>query len=93
MLSNSKLTVIKCNSTELKQSRTQCSAHQKEAHLSERMWRYLPLEGLVDTLRSICMSIMPAENPISALRLSGAVELNIVERQNIENCLSLLQNK
>lgn len=74
-------------------SRAELSLHQKEAHLCEWEWRYLPLEGLVDTLRPIYMSIMPTENPISALRLSGAVVLNIAGKQSIERRLTLLQNK
>uniref|UniRef100_A0A3B4WTW5 NACHT domain-containing protein n=1 Tax=Seriola lalandi dorsalis TaxID=1841481 RepID=A0A3B4WTW5_SERLL len=60
---------------------------------SNGVWRYLPLEGLVDTLKPICMSITPTENPISALRLSGAVGLNIAEKQSIEHCLTLLRKK
>lgn len=39
----------------------------------------------MDTLRPICMSITPTENPISALRLTGAVGLNIVGKQSIES--------
>lgn len=52
------------------------SRRKKLISVSERRG-ILPLEGLVDTLRPICMSITPAENGISALRLSGAVALNI----------------
>lgn len=67
------------------------SAPKEEAHLCKWEKRYLPLEGLVDTLRPICMSITPTENPISALRLSGAVALNIAGKQSIESRLFLLQ--
>lgn len=58
------------------QSRAQRSRQKKLIAVSERRG-ILPLEGLVDTLRPICMSITPTEKPISAPRLSGAVALNI----------------
>lgn len=37
----------------------------------------------MDALRPICMSITPTENPSPALRLSGAVGLNIVGKPSI----------
>lgn len=65
---------------EAEQSRAEQSSAQpggrKLIAVSERRG-ILPLEGLADTLRPICMSITPTEEPISAPRLSGAVALNI----------------
>lgn len=58
------------------QSTAEHSRQKKLSSVSERRG-ILPLEGLVDTLRPICMSITAAENAISAPRLSGAVALNI----------------
>lgn len=58
------------------QRRAERSHGKKLISVSERRG-ILPLEGLVDTLGPICMSITPAENLISAPRLSGAVALNI----------------
>jgi len=77
----------------LKESSAQFRWHQRETHFCECEWRYLPLEGLVDTLRSICMFIMPTENPISALRLTGAVALNIAGNHSTECCFTLLEKK